>query len=185
MSSSRPLPSEAQLQRLVFAIRDLNHANSAIQFLLEECDFSKSYPRLALRKFKLLESAAIVAFGRLFSVSGGGTTPSFRLAGIRFSPADERIKKRIMDLRNTTVAHSDEEMMHYRVDLIRPMEDNLELAMPHLQIDDTLHLDENELGEFDRLVRELVYKYVFDISQTHPELVEKYVTPAASASNGG
>ncbi|QDS90843.1 hypothetical protein EC9_50610 [Rosistilla ulvae] len=90
-----------------------------------------------------------------------------------------------MDLRNTTVAHSDEEMMHYRVDLIRPMEDNLELAMPHLQIDDTLHLDENELGEFDRLVRELVYKYVFDISQTHPELVEKYVTPAASASNGG
>ena len=86
---------------------------------------------------------------------------------------------RVLGLRNKIVAHSDEDLMHFRVDLIE-VEHREKQWFPHLQGYEPFLMSEEEHWKFDELIRGLIQAIatrVFEIAQESPERVEKYKRP--------
>src|ERR1700716_2489277 len=77
--------AQARRMRLLYSLNDLQQALSACEFLYE-CDESKTYSKVELRRFRCFETTLVIAYTRPFSQSRG-TVPSltFKMAGLKFS----------------------------------------------------------------------------------------------------
>jgi len=173
--------TDAQLTRAIQSCGDFQQALSALTFLLEECDYSVKYSTAALRKFQCYENAAIIAFARPFEVSRGRTVLGTRAAGVRLSGPEEQLKSKIIDLRRKVVAHSDDELMHFRISTLQPFEDSA-VALPVLQFHESLRLDPTDVVELQALLRKLVRgltEMLFALAQTQPERLNVHKLPVS------
>lgn len=105
------LHAVARRRRLLYSLNDLQQALSACAFL-HECDEDASYSKVDLRRFRCFETTLVVAYTRPFTQSRGGTMPlSMKMVGLRLSDEKRALHARLVEMRNTIMAHSDEEMM--------------------------------------------------------------------------
>ncbi|WP_130218072.1 hypothetical protein [Bradyrhizobium genosp. SA-3] len=105
------LHADARRRRLLYSLNDLQQALSACAFL-HECDEDASYSKVDLRRFRCFETALVVAYTRPFTQSRGGTMPlSMKMVGLALSDEKRALHARLVEMRNTIMAHSDEEMM--------------------------------------------------------------------------
>lgn len=105
------LHADARRRRLLYSLNDLRQALSA-SALLHECDEDASYSKVDLRRFRCFETTLVVAYTRPFTQSRGGTMPlSMKMVGLRLSDEKRALHARLVEMRNTIMAHSDEEMM--------------------------------------------------------------------------
>jgi len=176
------LPSSEDVRRVfnrtAYSLWDVQQALSALTFLLEECDYSASYSRVELRKFRCYEASLIVSLARPFVKSRGATTLSLRRIGLRLDDGDRRLLERVIELRHKLIAHSDEDQMHFRTELLEMGEDTLPL--PYLVFDEGLLLNELELRRLENILRTLrhsIYGYLFQLSRSTPDLFGQYLRP--------
>lgn len=177
--------TEQQLIRAVYSTWDFQQALSALTFLLEDCDFSRQYDKVSLRRFRCYESTLILSMARPFESTRSGTTIGLRALGIKLSEDERKLVAKILDLRRKVVAHSAEEEMHFRSTSFTVLDG--EFRFPHLQFNEGLHLEESELKELEVLLRSLTGKladYFFRIVQEQPELLEKYREPGSIGKSG-
>ena len=176
--------TEQQLIRAIYSTWDFQQALSALTFLLEDCDFTRNYDKVSLRRFRCYESTLIVSMARPFETTRGGTTIGLRALGITLSDDEKGLVARILDLRRKIVAHSAEEEMHFRSTSFSVMDG--EFNFPHFQFSEGLHLEERELQELEVFLRSLKGKlaeYFFRVAQEQPELLEKYKEPESIAKS--
>lgn len=103
---------ERRRVRLLYSLGDLQIALSAIQFLMEECEFEEKYNKIELRRFRCFETTMIVSYARPFSESKGGVPPlSLKMAGVTLNADQAALHRKLLKLRNKVFAHSDAEMM--------------------------------------------------------------------------
>lgn len=166
--------------RIVYSSWDFQQALSALTFLLEECDFDEGCSRLQLRKFRCFETAAIVSFSRPFKVGRGRKALDLDAIGFEFTDDEERLKERILRLRDKIVSHSDEEEMEYRTYSFRIFDDS-NLRMPTAIFRESLYLNKDEYSALESLLHRLlraIAKYKFEFTQSNPELFEQLKRPA-------
>lgn len=171
--------TEPQLIRAIYSLWDFQQALSALTFLLEDCEFDKKYSKIELRRFRCYETTLIVSMARPLEQSRGSTTLNLGAVGIKFNKEEKRLVEKVANLRRKIFAHSDEDEMHFRSSTF-PVLDG-ELNFPHMQFDETLHLDKPELRELEKLLRKLIAdlaKFLFHFSQKNPQAIEKYKVPA-------
>src|ERR1700716_1001841 len=101
--------AQARRMRLLYSLNDLQQALGACEFLYE-CDESKNYSKVELRRFRCFETTLAIAYTRPFSQSRG-TVPNltFKMAGLKLSKERISLHERLMDMRNQIMAHSDGE----------------------------------------------------------------------------
>jgi len=105
------LHADARRRRLLYSLNDLQQALSACAFLYE-CDEDASYSKVELRRFRCFETTLVVAYTRPFTQSRGGTMPlTMKMVGLKLSDEKRALHARLVEMRNTIMAHSDEEMM--------------------------------------------------------------------------
>lgn len=105
------LHADARRRRVLYSLNDLQQALSACTFL-HECDEDASYSKVELRRFRCFETTLVVAYTRPFTQSRGGTMPlTMKMVGLKLSDEKRALHARLVEMRNTIVAHSDEEMM--------------------------------------------------------------------------
>jgi hypothetical protein len=105
------LQADARRRRLLYSLNDLQQALSACEFLYD-CDEDASYSKVELRRFRCFETTLVVAYTRPFTQSRGGTLPlTMKMVGLKLSGEKRALHARLVDMRNTIMAHSDEEMM--------------------------------------------------------------------------
>ena len=170
--------NERQLTRAIYSLWDFQQALSGLTFLLEDCDYSKSYTAIELRRFRCYEATVIISMARPFEKSRNGTTLNLGALGIRLDQAEKRLIDRVMLLRRKIVAHSDEDEMHFRASTFPVLEG--EFNFPRLQFDETLYLDEADLRGLELLLRKLKHDlaaYFFKLAQEDPGFLEKHKTP--------
>ena len=124
--------SDAQLLRLIYSAWDFQQALSAVTFLLEDCDYGSKYNAVSLRRLRCYETTAIISFCRPLEPSRGSTVLGFRVLGVRLTAQEEKLKKRVLQLRRKVVAHSDEEAMLFLAEILQPLED-VPIEIPHFQ----------------------------------------------------
>jgi hypothetical protein len=166
----QPIP-----HRTTYSSWDFSQALSAVIFLLEDYDFDEQYSRLQLRKFRCFETTCIVSFSRPFKVGRGRKVLDLAAIGVEFSEDEERLKDKILRLRDKLVSHSDEEEMEYRTHSFK-ISDDSDLRMPVEIFRESLYLNEDEYNAFESLLRRLlnaIAKYQFKFSQSNPELFEQ------------
>jgi hypothetical protein len=176
--------TEQQLIRAIYSSWDFQQALSALTFLLEDCDFSRNYDKVSLRRFRCYESTLIVSMARPFETTRSGTTIGLRALGITLSDDEKGLVAKILELRRKIVAHSTEAEMHFRSTSF-PVLDG-EFNFPHFQFNEGLHLEERELQNLEVFLRSLIgklAKYFFRIAQEQPELLEKYREPESIAKS--
>ena len=176
--------TEQQLIRAIYSIWDFQQALSALTFLLEDCDFSRHYDKISLRRFRCYESTLIVSMARPFETTRGGTTIGLRALEIALSDHEKGLVGKILDLRRKIVAHSAEEEMHFRTTSFLVLEG--EFNFPHFQFNEGLLLEERELQDLEVFLRSLkgkLAKYFFRVAQEQPELIEKYREPESFAKS--
>ena len=172
----QPIP-----HRIVYSSWDFQQALSAVTFLREECDFDETYSILQLRKFRCFETAAIVSFSRPFKVGRGRKALDLGAIGFKFSEGEDRLKDKILRLRDKIVSHSDEEEMEYRTHSFTIFDDS-NLRMPAAIFRESLYLNEDEYSALESLLHRLLYaiaRYKFEFAQSNPELFEQLKRPAA------
>lgn len=148
---------------------DFQQAQSALTFLLEECDFDKKYQPVELRRFRCFETTAIVSIARPFQQTRGGSTLNLRVIDVRFDSQEQQLLDKVMKVRNTIVAHSTEEEMHYVADTVEIVEG---IRMPMVRFDERLHFEEEEFLKLQKLLSRLseaLAKYFFRLAQESPE----------------
>jgi len=178
--------TEQQLTRIIYSVWDFQQALSSLTFLLEACDFKEQYDKVSLRRFRCYESSLIVSFSRPFEQTRGGTTIGLRAIGIRLTPEDKALIKKVSELRNKIVAHSSEEEMHFRTTTF-PVLDT-KLKMPFFQFNEGLLLDLEQVLEIEILIKKLnqgLADFLFKLAQEHPAVLEKYCEPSSFGNNGG
>ncbi|WP_178861264.1 hypothetical protein [Thiomicrorhabdus cannonii] len=179
------LPTETQLNRVIASSWDLQQAQSALTFLLEDIDFDKKYSKVELRRFRCFESQAIVSFARPFVKARRASTLGLKLIGLRLDEKQQVLMDKVIKLRDKIIAHTDEEAMHFRVDIIdteltKPG-DSSSIKIPHIQHIEWLYLSEEELLEIQQLIsviQSAITKFLFPLCQSHPKILEKYQTPS-------
>ena len=90
---------------------------------MEDCDFQASYSPVQLRRFRCYETSVGVPVARPFETSRGQTTIGLRAIGVHLNEGESILKEKIMKPRHKVVAHSDEELIHFRGTLLRPFDD--------------------------------------------------------------
>jgi hypothetical protein len=171
--------TNAQLFRIIQSIGDFQQAQSALTFLLGECDHTAKYTSVELRKFLCYESAAIVAFARPFEVSHGRVVLGLRAVGVRLDTAEEQLKSKIVGLRRKVIAHSDDECMHFKISTLQALEDS-PVALPVLLFQESLRLERAEVKDAQALLRKLLRgltETIFVLAQSHPERLNVYKQP--------
>lgn len=185
MSALESLPnvsslSDAQLRRLAYSLWDFQQSLSALTFLMEECDFDAKYTAVELRRFRCFESTVIISFARPFEGSRGQTVIGLRAIGIQLTEQERQIQERLMKLRRKVVAHSDDDEMHFNVQLIQPMED-CKLRVPLLRFQESLYLTSAELRPLEDFLRRLTHAItgaLFQLAQSNPGRIEGYRIPS-------
>lgn len=171
--------TDRQLHRLIYSSWDFQQALSALTFLMEECDFEARYAHVELRKFRCYEASLIVSFARPFETSRGQTTLGLRAIGIQLDAEEEKLKEAILSLRRKVIAHSDEQLMHFRVSTHKPLE-NSPISLPLLQYVESLHIEPAQCRPLDELIRKLIAginKALFNLAQVEPERLNLYKQP--------
>jgi hypothetical protein len=171
--------SDAQLNRIIASQWDFQQALSALTFLLDECDFDATYSNVQLRKFRCYETTVVVSFARPFEPSRGKTVLGLKTIGLSLSVAEKELKARLMGLRRQVIAHSDEDAMHFRGEVISPFDD-LPLALPLLRFQETLYLTQEELRPLEALLRKLmqaITSSLFTLAQYQPHRLDVYKSP--------
>lgn len=175
----KPAPTQTQVTRVLASYADLQMANSSLLYIFGGLEFDgEPIHYTELRRFEAFEASAIISYARPFVQSRKGAPLKLKLAGIKFTPKEKIIHKRIMDLRSQVIAHSDEDQMSFRVDIHEVMFEHLPHV--HFQRGHGLYLEEKPLREFQDLVCRLtavVYSSIIDIAAVHPTLVEQYKRP--------
>jgi hypothetical protein len=172
--------SDAQLRRLAYSLWDFQQSLSALTFLMEDYDFDAKYTAVELRRFRCFESTVIISFARPFEGSRGQTVLGLRAIGIQLTEQEKQIHKRLMMLRRKVVAHSDDDEMHFNVQLIRPMEDS-ELRVPLFNFQESLYLTSAELRPLETFLRRLTHAItgaLFRLAQSNPNRIEGYRIPS-------
>jgi hypothetical protein len=104
----------ARWRRLLYSQNDLQQALSACEFLYD-CDEDASYSKADLRRFRCFETTLVVAYTRPFTRSRGGTPPlTMKMIGLKLSDQRRALHAQLVDMRNTMMAHSDDEMMRMK-----------------------------------------------------------------------
>lgn len=171
----QPIP-----HRIVYSAWDFQQALSALTFLWEECDFEGQYSNLQLRKFRCFETTAIVSFSRPFKVGRGRQALDLAAIGFEFAEGEERLRDKILRLRDKIVSHSDEEEMEYRTHSFRIFDDS-DLRMPAATFREPLYLNEEDYAALESLLHRLLHAiatYKFEFAQSNPELFEQLKRPA-------
>lgn len=168
-----------RLKRLIQSMDDLEFSRSALTLFREQWSPEDQYSRLEIRKLRCFESAMVTAFMRPFSKSKGGTTLAYKSIGISFSKKEQKLFKKIEHVRNKCVAHSDENMMHFRSAPI-VLNSVKGILMPHINYSNAFHFTENELFTLDDLLYKILSEIrhaIFEITQTYPNEMEIYAKP--------
>jgi len=95
-----------------------------------ECEPDEKYTRVELRRFRCYETALVTAYMRAFSQSKGKVPPlSFKMADLKLIGDQMKLHRRLVDLRNKVVAHSDREMMRITAQTFSmPLRDEKEIV---------------------------------------------------------
>lgn len=99
--------------------------------------------------------------------------------GIELTEKEEKLKQKILTLRDKIVAHSDEEEMEYATTSIQPLEDS-ELRLPLEIFQEDLHLEEEEYFELEELLHRIIQsiaKWKFHFCQSGPDKYERKKLP--------
>lgn len=176
--------TEGQLHRLIYSTWDFQQALSALTFLMEECDFEARYNPVELRKFRCYESSLVISFARPFEPSRGQTTLGLRAIGLQLTPQEIELKDAMLSLRRKVIAHSDEQLMHFRAST-HPLEDS-PFSLPQLQFIESLYIKETQCRPLEELLRKLIAgicKALFALAQVEPERLNLYKQPNSASAN--
>lgn len=179
-----PNLTDGQLHRLIYSNWDFQQALSALTFLLEECDFEARYSRVELRKFRCYEASLIISFARPFEPSRGQTTLGLRALGIQLNAEETKLKESMLSLRRKVIAHSDEQLMHFRVSTHQPLEDS-PMSLPLLQYAESLYIEAAQCRPLEALLHKLmagISKALFALAQVEPERLNLYKQPNAPSA---
>jgi hypothetical protein len=171
--------TDGQLHRLIYSTWDFQQALSALTFLMEECDFAARYNRVELRKFRCYEASLIISFARPFEPSRGQSTIGLRAIGLPLNPEETRLKDAMLGLRRKVIAHSDEQLMHFRASTHQPLEDS-PISLPLLQFTESLYIEAAQCRPLETLLRKLlagIGKALFALAQAEPERLNLYKQP--------
>jgi len=171
-----------QFSRLIYSSWDFQQALSATTFLLQDCDFASKHSNVELRRFRCYETTAIISFARPFEAARGKSVLGMRRIGIELSDAERALKARLLALRRGVIAHSDEDLMHFRSQVLavgdspggRPV-------LPILTFVETLHLQEVDLRELELLLHKLIRGIalaIFELAQADPDKFSIHKEPS-------
>lgn len=105
------LHAERRRRRLLYSLNDLQQALSAGSFLYD-CEEDHTYSRADLRRFRCYETTLIVAYTRPFTQSRGAAAPlTMKMIDLKLTTERQALHGRLVEMRNTIMAHSDSEMM--------------------------------------------------------------------------
>ena len=175
--------SEGTLIRVIYSAWDIQQALSALMFLLEDCDFKARYNPVELRRFRCYEANMVISFARPFEKTSGRSTLGLKTVGIELTDREKQLKAMLLNVRRKIIAHSDEEMMHFKSYTFKIFEDT-EVVMPHIIHDEGLNFEENVLLEFELFfaaLKENLLKFIFKLSQKNPAIMEMYKQPNNSS----
>ena len=158
--------TNSQLHRLIYSNWDFQQALSALTFLMQECDFETAYSRIELRKFRCYEASLIISFARPFEPSRGQIVLGLRVIGVALSAEEAKLKDVILDLRRKVIAHSDEQLMHYRASTCRPLEESL-ISLPILQYAESLYIEAAQCRPLEDLLHRLIAGISKEIGRAH------------------
>lgn len=102
-----------------------------------------------------------------------------RDVGVQLDPIEKRIKKKVVELRQKVIAHSDDERMHFRISTTQPFSDS-PASLPVLMFNESLRLNEEEVNALRSLLRKLILglsKSLYALAQMQPERLNFYKTP--------
>lgn len=179
--------SEKQFHRLVYSSWDFQQALSALTFLSEACDLKKKYTKIQLRRFKCYENQSIMSFCRPFAPSRAGVQLSLRVIGIGLTDAEQKLKDRLLYLRNKIVAHSDSDEMHYKGVTIE-VGDDVDFRFPLFLYDEGLDLSAEDREVLDLLLRKLMHAIAevsIRLCRSDPERFEIYKQPKSIQERKG
>lgn len=168
--------TERQLIKAIYSSWDFQQALSALTFLLEECNFDSKYDKVSLRRFRCYESNLIISLSRPLEPTRGGIVLGLKNLNIEFTPREKLLIKKISDLRNKVIAHSQEDEMHFRTNTF-PVD---EFNIPDFRFSEQLFLSEQELYEIEELLHKTLAqmsRFFFKVAQENPELLTKYQEP--------
>ena len=166
--------TEKQITKIVYSSWDFQQALSALTFLFDECDFNSKYDRITLRKFRCYESTLIISMSRPLQKSRGGITLGLRNLGIKYNKQEQILITKILSLRGTIIAHSDESEMNFKMSLIT-IDD--EINFPNIQFKENLHLSFEELKQIEHLLRRFIRSismYILEYSKEFPHLFDRH-----------
>jgi hypothetical protein len=173
--------TDAQLRRVIYSNWDFQQSLSALTFLLEECDFERKCSHVELRRFRCYEASAIVSFCRPFESSRASGTLGLRALGITLEDHERVLQGRLLTLRRKVVAHSDEDLMHYRGSLLQPFEE-LKLRIPVFTFSESLHLARADLQPLELMLRRLIHGIsaaLMLVAKEAPHRIEHYKQPSS------
>lgn len=176
--------TDVQLDRLIFSLWDFQQALSALTFLMEDCDFEAKYSKVELRRFRCYESSAIISFARPFEPGRNQTIIGLRAIGFQFEPTELKLHGKLMQLRRSVVAHSDDGAMHYRANVHVVVDTHLNI--PHFVFQESLQMPQSDHRPFEALLRRLMHTIgaaLFEIAQLQPQRIQKYKVPRDSISD--
>jgi hypothetical protein len=151
---------------------------------MEECDFEARYNPVELRKFRCYESNLIISFARPFEPSRGQTTLGLRAIGLQLTPEEIELKDAMLSLRRKIIAHSDEQLMHFRASTYQPLEDS-PFTLPQLQFIESLYIKETQCRPLEALLRKLIAgicKALFALAQAEPKRLNLYKQPNSAST---
>lgn len=171
--------------RTIYSGWDFQQALSALTFLIQECEYDKSYSCVDLRRFKCFETTLIVSFSRPFKTGRGREQLDLSKVGFEFTSEETKLKDKLLRLRDKVVSHSDEEEMEYRTYSIKPFDDH-DVRMPVSQFQEALYLEETEIYKIQELLRRIsgaLAKHQFEIVQSSPDEFNRYKVAAPNKSS--
>jgi hypothetical protein len=164
--------------RIIYSSWDFQQALSALTFLFEDCEFDKTYSRVELRKFRCFETTMIVSFARPFKTGRGREKLDLSGIGFEFTDEENKLKEKLLRLRDKVVSHSDEEGMEYKTYSFQPFDDS-EIRMPIEIFQEALYLSEEEYSEIEDLLHRImdaISTFKFYFAQSNPEKFDQTKT---------
>ncbi|BFT31910.1 hypothetical protein D210916BOD24_30860 [Alteromonas sp. D210916BOD_24] len=181
--------TDKQLNRAIYSIWDFQQALSALTFILEEFDFEGEYNVVELRRYRSYEANLIISMARPLEPTRSGSTISFKALGIKLDEKQKALCARVLDLRRKLIAHSDEDEMHFRVDIHTSSLDGKhdDFKWPIFKFMEWLHLSEAELMELETFLRWLTSRlseFFVKLAKEEPERLQKYKIPTSLMERG-
>jgi hypothetical protein len=168
--------TEKQLTRVIYSLWDIQQALSALTFLAEDCDFDKEYDKVSSRRFRCYESTLIISMCRPLLKTRNYVTLGLKALGIKLTVKEGDLIDKVKDLRGKVIGHSAQEKMHFRTTTKKIKGVNF----PIFTFNERLYLEKNEFLELDILLRKMIRcmsDFIWEVSQSSPELLEKYQDP--------